>query len=153
MPSAKTVTGQLAKLMQDVDYSRRFGGPGPDIMAVLESIFHTAQEKEQQAVSKHPKHRETDDPAYAALVGVLERAYEQSAGGKGKDRHVKSEGQRFERQPICELQRLYGSGYAFGQVGKKMEEAQRLPKEQAVAELLGGIVYLAAAVIVREEED
>lgn len=97
-----------------------------------------------------PKLRE---PEYAKLEDVLHRAYNQAAKGKGKERHTNNVGQRFEDQPICSLQRLYGQGYAFGQVGKKMEESSRLPKEQAVAELLGGIVYLAAAVVVLEEKD
>ena len=92
------------------------------------------------------------DPAYVSLARVLADAFNQSAGGKGKDRHVKAEGQAFEDQPICQLQELYGRGYAFGQVGKKMEESMRLPYEQARAELLGGIVYLAAAVIDLEKE-
>ena len=91
-------------------------------------------------------------PGYEHLDRILDEAFQQSAGGKGKDRHVKFDGQAFEDQPICELQRLYGRGYAYGQVGKKMEEAQRLPYEQAKAELLGGIVYLAAAIKVLEED-
>ncbi|MBA1147400.1 hypothetical protein H0Z60_10065 [Ectothiorhodospiraceae bacterium WFHF3C12] len=86
-----------------------------------------------------------DKPGYSRLAYVLERAYQQAAEGKGSDRH--SKGQPFHEQPIVTLQGLYGTGYAFGQVGKKMEEAQRLPADAAVAELLGAINYLAAAVI------
>mgnify|MGYP005851829383 CR=1 FL=1 len=89
---------------------------------------------------------------YAKLDDVLTRAYNQSANGKGKERHVKSGSQKFEDQPICTLQRIYGEGYAYGQVGKKMEESMRLPKDRAVAELLGAIVYLSAAIVVREEQ-
>lgn len=94
-----------------------------------------------------------NDPAYASLHSVLARAYSQAAEGKGKDRHVKTDGQRFEDQPICTLQRIYGTGYAFGQASKKAEESTRLPRDRAVAELLGAINYLAAAVIVLEEGD
>lgn len=86
---------------------------------------------------------------YEKLSDVLNRAYDQAAKGKGSDRH--STGQAFESQPIVALQRLYGPGYAYGQVGKKMEEAQRLPRDRAIAELLGGINYLAAAIIYLEE--
>lgn len=100
-----------------------------------------------------PPRRPPIDPAYTRLADVLERAFDQASGGKGKDRHVKAEGQAFDDQPICSLQRIYGNGYAFGQVGKKMEESMRMPKDAAVAELLGAINYLAAAVIVREEQD
>lgn len=91
--------------------------------------------------------------AYAKLMDVLNRAHDQAAFGKGLDRHVSKEAQPFDEQPICSLQRIYGNGYAFGQVGKKMEESMRLPKKQAIEELLGGLVYLSAAVIVREEGD
>lgn len=93
------------------------------------------------------------DPAYVHLRRILGEAYSQSADGKGKERHVREEGQPFEDQPICQLQRMYGQGYAYGQVGKKMEEAQRLPFKQAKAELLGSIVYLAAAIKVLEENN
>lgn len=91
------------------------------------------------------------DPVYRDLLMVMQQAYTQAAKGKGKERHTKKKNQHFDDQPICALQRLYGNGYAFGQVGKKMEEAQRLPYEQARAELLGAINYLCAAVIVLDE--
>lgn len=91
------------------------------------------------------------DSAYTALRQVLDRAYDQASNGKGKERHVREDGQAFQDQPICTLQRIYGTGYAFGQAGKKTEEAQRMPRAQAVAEILGAINYLAAAVIVLEE--
>ena len=94
-----------------------------------------------------------EDPAYAKLRHVLGEAYDQAAVGKGRDRHVKHEAQPFEHQPICSLQRIYGSGYAFGQVGKKMEESMRMDTKAAVAELYGAINYIAAAIIVLEEED
>lgn len=84
-------------------------------------------------------------PGYDQLAVVLGRAFQQAAAGKGNERH--SRGQPFHEQPIVRLQDLYGTGFAFGQVAKKMEEAQRLPPQQAVAELLGGINYLAAAVL------
>ena len=92
-----------------------------------------------------------EDPAYAKLRHVLGEAYDQAAVGKGRDRHVKREDQPFEHQPICSLQRIYGSGYAFGQVGKKMEESMRMDTKAAVAELYGAINYIAAAIIVLEE--
>lgn len=94
---------------------------------------------------------EASAPGYERLVEVLDAALDQAAKGKGQERH--STGQPFHEQPIVSLQRLYGRGYAFGQVAKKMEEAQRLPAEAARAELLGAINYLAAAVIHLREED
>ena len=91
--------------------------------------------------------------AYVHLRRILDEAYNQSAEGKGKERHEREEGQPFEDQPICQLQRMFGTGGGFYQVAKKMEESQRLPFKQAKAELLGGIVYLAASIKVLEEED
>ena len=138
---AATAQGTLAQLLQD--------RTGRDTWrTTLQFVYQQRQDEREGAM----KNRGMDE-AYNRLADVLARAYDQASGGKGKDRHVKADGQKFEDQPICSLQRIYGNGYAFGQVGKKMEESMRMPKDQAVAELLGGIVYLAAAVIVREEQD
>lgn len=88
---------------------------------------------------------------YASLRSVLARAVEQAAGGKGIERHS-SAGEFFEAQQICQVPRWQGSIDAqVFQACKKALEAKRLPKDRAVAELLGAINYLAAAVIVREE--
>lgn len=47
-----------------------------------------------------------------------------------------------------------GLGYPLGQAVKKIYESQRLPtKQPAIAELLGAINYIAAAVIVLEEKE
>lgn len=53
---------------------------------------------------------------------------------------------------MFKLMRLYGPGFALGQAAKKSQEAQRLPKDRAAAELLGAIVYLAGAIIDLERE-
>ncbi len=86
---------------------------------------------------------------YAALADVMTRALEQASAGKGAQRHA--QGQAFEQQPMQQLIRLYGVGFALGQAAKKAQEAQRLPTvERQVAELLGAINYLAGAVIALE---
>lgn len=86
---------------------------------------------------------------YAALADVLTRALEQASAGKGAQRHA--QGQAFEQQPMQQLIKLYGVGFALGQAAKKAQEAQRLPTvERQVAELLGAINYLAGAVIALE---
>lgn len=90
-------------------------------------------------------------PGYEALRDVLNRAYMQAAAGKGNERH--STGQPFHEQPICDISRMVGTGFATGQAIKKIEEAQRMEPEAAVRELLGAINYLAAAVIVTEEKN
>jgi hypothetical protein len=92
-------------------------------------------------------------PGYDALAFELHAAFEQSAHGKGKVRHAK--GRPFDRQPILELGRLYGPGFAAGQAAKKTQEAlgmlARGDTAAALAELHGAIVYTAAmASLVRE---
>jgi hypothetical protein len=88
---------------------------------------------------------------FASLRTVLARAADQAAAGKGIERHS-SAGEPFEKQQICQFPRWQGSVDApVFQACKKAMEAKRLPKDRAVAELLGAINYLAAAVIVREE--
>lgn len=92
---------------------------------------------------------------YEDLSNVLNRAFEQAAFGKGDERHAG--GKPFKDQPIMTIQRAvgHGHGYARGQAMKKTEEAGVLlkfsGKKPAVAELLGAIVYLSAAVLYIEE--
>lgn len=85
---------------------------------------------------------------YEKLAAVLRRAYLQAAVGKGAERH--SRGEPFHEQIIVEGARRFGTGALLFQAYKKSEESQRLPKDRAVAEILGAINYLAAAVIVLE---
>ena len=86
-------------------------------------------------------------PGYDSLADVLQRAYDQAANGKGKDRHA-GDGVAFENQPMATINREQGSidGYLY-QARKKAIEARRLPHGRAQAELLGAINYLAGAVI------
>ena len=86
---------------------------------------------------------------YEALAYVLDKALNQAAHGKGKERHAT--GEPFDQQPICAITRRVGFGYPLGQAEKKIEESQRLDTDAAVFELLGAINYLAAAVICLEE--
>lgn len=84
---------------------------------------------------------------YERLAGVLDRAYNQAAKGKGKERHA---GDRpFHEQPMQQISELMGSidGMVF-QAIKKVNEARKLPTaERQVAELLGAINYIAGMVI------
>lgn len=98
---------------------------------------------------------QSDVAGYEALSLELSYAYAQSSSGKGKERHAND--RPFDRQPILELGRLYGPGFAAGQAAKKVQEALsmhakgKFTKEQALAEVHGGIVYLAAlASLIRE---
>jgi hypothetical protein len=87
----------------------------------------------------------TDAPGYESLGAVLRMAHDQAAFGKGKYRHA--QGEPFDKQPMQKLADLYGTGFTLGQAAKKMQEAQRLPHDRAVAELLGAINYIAGTII------
>jgi hypothetical protein len=88
---------------------------------------------------------------YESLARILQEAYEQSASGKGKERHAN--GLPFSEQIINTLPEMLGNMEGLGgltyQVMKKTHEAvamagrNQLP--HARKELLGAIVYAAAA--------
>lgn len=86
-----------------------------------------------------------DVEGYEQLAAVLQDAYDQAAKGKGAARH--GTGKPFHEQPMQDLIRLYGPGFALGQAGKKMQESQRMDRDAAERELLGAIVYIAGAII------
>ena len=87
---------------------------------------------------------------YISLGLVMQSALEQASKGKGRERHA-SEGEAYEDQIICEVARRVGLGYPLGQAVKKIYESQRIGGEKGVAELLGALNYIAAAVIVMRE--
>lgn len=89
-------------------------------------------------------------PGYEKLADVLQRAFDQAAKGKGKERHA--QGEPFHEQVMQIGARKFGVGSLLFQAFKKSEESQRLPLDRGVNELLGAIVYLAGAVIARESE-
>lgn len=91
---------------------------------------------------------------YYALAGILNAAFDQASSGKGKERHAN--GRPFDRQPIMEMGRMTGpSGPAF-QAMKKTQEAlgmvSRGDYAAAERELLGAIIYAAAAVLLVREK-
>ena len=90
---------------------------------------------------------------YGDLHAILQDAFDQSASGKGRERHANDK--PFDRQPIMEIGRMVGPGYAIGQAMKKLQEAMTMQSrnqtDAADRELLGSIVYAAAAVkLIRE---
>jgi len=94
-------------------------------------------------------------PGYETLARVLQLAYDQSARGKGKERHANSE--PFDQQPIFNISRMVGVGGLSYQICKKAQEATgmaaRGSTDAAKAEFLGAIVYAAAAYLLIEEHD
>jgi hypothetical protein len=85
---------------------------------------------------------------YGALRDILDEAYNQSAKGKGLERH--GNGKAWTEQPILAITRDTGVGFPTGQAIKKITEAVgmlgRGESDAAARELLGAIVYTAAAV-------
>jgi len=82
---------------------------------------------------------------YASLRRVLGEACDQASKGKGRERHAQD--LPFEQQPMQKLLDLYGFGFGAGQIGKKVQEAARLPRAKAEQELLGAIVYAAGLIL------
>lgn len=86
---------------------------------------------------------------YQSLADVLQRAHDQAAYGKGRERHANDK--PFVQQPMFDIIRLHGVGFATGQASKKAGEALGLPTtDRQTAEILGAIVYLASAVMALE---
>ena len=92
---------------------------------------------------------------YESLGSVLAEAVEQASGGKGAERHAYSS-EPFSGQLIREIPFRLGPGgecFCLGQAVKKIYESRRLPPARARAELLGAVVYVAAAVpLLRDAE-
>ncbi len=78
-------------------------------------------------------------------------AYDQAARGKGKERHAQHN-EAFHDQVIMDGAKRFGIGSLLFQAYKKAEESQRLDTDRGVKELLGAIVYLSGAVIMRLRE-
>jgi hypothetical protein len=99
-------------------------------------------------VSRNIRRSEEDD-GYQLLRRVLDLALDQSANGKGKERHANDK--PFDRQPMLEIGRMVGHGFCLGQAIKKAQEASRMEPDAAQRELLGAINYLAGAYLLLEE--
>lgn len=119
-----------------------------------EDVADTKEDRMSDAamISKTGGGRQSGD--YAALQSVLDEAFLQSAEGKGNARHANDK--PFDKQPILEIGRMVGPGFAAGQIMKKAQEAigmaARGETEAAANELLGAIVYAASAVVLVREK-
>ena len=118
----------------------------PHLMAVLDFLTGKRAELVQEPVE-----------GYEPLARVLGLAYDQSAKGKGKERHANA--RPFAKQPIMEIGRMLGStadGEMY-QIIKKVQEASNMVARgnapAAKAELLGAIVYAAATYLLIEESE
>lgn len=85
---------------------------------------------------------------YKELADILREAHDQSAYGKGRERHA--DDRPWVLQPIFEISNQVGIGFPHGQALKKSGEAAGMIKRgqylSARAELLGSIVYTAAVI-------
>ena len=89
-----------------------------------------------------PREQIRDD--YSALRLILNMALDQSESGKGKERHAS--GEPWHQQPIIVIGNWLGSNhFELGQAIKKLRESARQEPEDAFRNLLGAIVYAAAA--------
>lgn len=139
-----------------VSYEVGSGGPIPNYYPEIKPYAPTGRVMlDQQTVSAlkdfliDPEGRGSAnvEPEYRELARVLSLALCQAQDGKGKDRHAGA-GEAFEDQQIVQLgEWMKSTAFAVGQACKKSIESTRLPKDRAIAELLGSINYLAAAVI------
>lgn len=91
-----------------------------------------------------------EDTSYDILSQVLKNAYFRASKGKGKVRHAN--GKPFLEQPIFTITEALGArpDPLLFQAVKKIYESQRLDPEASVNELLDAIVYVAAAVILKQ---
>lgn len=91
---------------------------------------------------------------YEALDGVLLKAFNQAASGKGAERHA--DGKIWTEQPIFTIAAQVGDGFNAGQVIKKTQEAQQMASRgehaKACHEILGAIVYAASLYVIWEKE-
>ena len=142
------------EMLREIDESDPLAGveslENPQPAPEAEPVMHKPTAAEIKAAEVQPTWLMVE-PGYEPLFSVLKAALDQAQAGKGKERHAN--GRAFVDQPILTLTRLYGLGYPMGQAAKKSEEALRLPKKAAQAELLGAINYLAAAYLRIGEED
>ena len=97
--------------------------------------------------SKHP------------LSAVFDDVLKQVTGGKGYERHGKTEDGRdltFLDQPLMVITRYVGNGYPLGQAMKKLSEVPAIlsqkGKDAAYQEILGAIAYAASAALYLQEK-
>ena len=85
---------------------------------------------------------------YKDLEAVLDMALKQATKGKGKERHAR--GRPFNKQTIIAVTELLGTSDGLRyQAIKKIHESQQLDPDAEIQELLGAIIYIAAAVVWR----
>jgi hypothetical protein len=82
--------------------------------------------------------REPVAHGYERLAETLDTALYQAQSGKGKERHANDK--PFMQQPIMEIGRMVGPGFALGQAIKKAQESTRLPDNGAKVRELNDMI-------------
>jgi hypothetical protein len=90
-------------------------------------------------------------PRYEYLINILASALDQASSGKGKERHADAN-LPFEEQDIVKDSIYCGQAGPIYQIRKKAKESLRLSPDKAIQELLGCIIYSAAAIIALEKK-
>mgnify|MGYP003407105016 FL=1 len=85
------------------------------------------------------------------LKRILNNAYNQSAKGKGIERHGATGATFAEQQIVSFGLETKSINYNIGQANKKIREALNLPAVKAIHELLGAINYIAGAIAILEK--
>ena len=142
------------------DYSVGYGAREKNWIVFANKMQNEADPHDIVSVIARPGKTSIDEtpndfsaPGYEGLRKILLDAYEQSANGKGKERHA-TDGTPWHDQPIVADLRALGSIHAaVFQARKKALEACRLDYHRARCDLLGAIVYLAAAVRWLDEQE
>lgn len=123
-----------------------------NLAARLRDVGSVLSESLKSPTVEAVQEKSPEQDPYSELERVLNLAYQQASRGKGKERHVQFDGERFEDQQILEITRRVGGGGPAFQAIKKIIESGDLSHEAAMRELLGAIVYTAALYLYREEE-
>lgn len=94
------------------------------------------------------------EEGYESLFKVFEESLNQAQSGKGKGRHTDGSGTPFEDQQICIIPRMQRTvnGPLFQSIKKCLEINNIHDIEMKIKELHGAINYIAAAVIILEEQ-
>ena len=135
----------------DEDYELTFT-PDEELIDMLENgdvpenHYNNLPDSEKQMLKQY--NGKNDPDPYQSLRDVLDEAFKQASEGKGRIRHGGDK--PFEQQMTVEIARQF-NGFPEGQALKKIFESKRLDKDAAINELLGAIVYLAMAIIVKKE--
>jgi hypothetical protein len=89
----------------------------------------------------------TDDQDYISLQKVLEKAYDQAATGKGRERHAR--GNPFDKQHMQTISELLNTdrGMAFQAIKKLTEGLDMADPGARERELLGAINYIAGIIV------